>query len=227
MGVRVDVSDLAVSVATADGTVDVLRGVSASIGAGELVALVGPSGSGKTTLLNVVGGLEPAFRGRVLLDGEPVWSRSPAERARVRNDSIGFVFQDANLIHGLTAGENVMIPLLLRSDVPAAARRGRAAELLDAMGLAHKADTRVERLSGGERQRVATARSLVGKPGLVLVDEPTGNLDDENARRITDMLLAYCAADGATLMIATHDSRVITRAARQLTLEDGRIAHAS
>jgi ABC-type lipoprotein export system ATPase subunit len=204
--------------AEGEGGRDVLRGVTFTIRRGERVAIVGRSGSGKTTLLNVVGGLEPRFTGEVLIDGQPVWSEPPDRRAAYRNAHIGFVFQDANLIQGLTAEENLVLPLLLRS-APDRAMRARA--ILERLGLSGRAGTRVERLSGGERQRVATARALVVEPSLVLVDEPTGNLDGENALRIIDVLADYQRARGATLLIATHDARVIECVERTLHIADG------
>lgn len=222
MAIRVEVVDLSVRVTAPEGAVPVLDGLTASIAPGELVALVGPSGSGKTTLLNVVGGLEPGYEGRVLLDGHAVWEADEAARARTRNTHLGFVFQDANLLQGLTARENLVLPLLLRPP-GGVDPEARADELLDAMGLLHKASTRAERLSGGERQRVATARALVGDPGLVLVDEPTGNLDGVNAERITELLLAHRMRTGATLLIATHDDRVVGRADRILRMDGGRL----
>lgn len=198
----------------------VLDGVDLRVDMGDLVALVGPSGSGKTTLLNVIGGLEPDFTGTVLVSGEAVWSRPESERAAFRNRAIGFVFQSANLIQGLTAEENLLIPLLLRNTDRVQAH-ARARELLDRLGLAPKQSTRVERLSGGERQRVATARALMGRPQILLVDEPTGQLDEANATRITDTILSYGDEHGATILIATHDERVMTRATRLVRMEQG------
>jgi len=222
MAIRVELVELSVHVPAPEGAISVLDGLSMVVEPGELVALVGPSGSGKTTLLNVVGGLEPDHEGRVLLDGHPAWEAGESERARTRNAHLGFVFQDANLLQGLTARENLVLPLLLRPP-GGPDPEARADELLDAMGLLHKANTRAERLSGGERQRVATARALVGDPGLVLVDEPTGNLDADNAQRITEILLAHRMRTGATLLIATHDDRVVSRADRILRMDGGRL----
>ena len=220
MATSIEVRDVNVDVVAPGGRLPVLRDISLDIAPGELVALMGPSGSGKTTLLNVIGGLEPNFRGTVRLDGEQVWSEPGTARAAVRNDRIGFVFQEANLIQGLSAEENLMVPLLLRS---APARSERVRDILDRCGLADRAHTRVERLSGGERQRVATARALVGDPGLVLVDEPTGSLDAENVSRIIQLLLDYRTERGATLLIATHDARVAERIDRVVLMENGHL----
>ena len=214
MATSIEVRDVNVDVVAPGGRLPVLRDISLDIAPGELVALMGPSGSGKTTLLNVIGGLEPNFRGTVRLDGEQVWSEPGTARAEVRNDRIGFVFQEANLIQGLSAEENLMVPLLLRS---APARSERVRDILDRCGLADRAHTRVE------RQRVSTARALVGDPGLVLVDEPTGSLDAENVNRIIQLLLDYRTEHGATLLIATHDARVAERIDRVVRMENGHI----
>lgn len=147
-------------------------------------------------------------------------STPESERAAFRNRAIGFVFQNANLIQGLTAEENLLIPLLLRN-MDRRSARTRAQDLLDRLGLERKRTTRVERLSGGERQRVATARALMGQPEILLVDEPTGQLDEANATRITDTLLGYADEQGATMVIATHDERVMARATRVVRMDQG------
>jgi lipoprotein-releasing system ATP-binding protein len=218
MANAIDVRDVRLRADGPAGGREVLRGVTLSIARGARVAVVGHSGSGKTTLLNIVGGLEPRFTGEVLIEGHAVWSESPARRAAYRNANIGFVFQDSNLIQGLTAEENLVLPLLLRH---ADDREERARTMLERFGLSARASTRVERLSGGERQRVATARALVVDPWLVLVDEPTGNLDGENALRIIDVLIDYQSARGATVLVATHDARVIERVERTIHMTDG------
>jgi putative ABC transport system ATP-binding protein len=219
---RLVLEAVGVTVRGPDGFFDVLKDVSLRVGANETIALVGPSGAGKTTLLNVAGGLEPSHRGHVLLDGEPVWTRSEGERARTRNRRIGFVFQDANLIAGLTAEENLILPLLLRPRVAAdPSPRDQARALLETIGLGVRARTRVERLSGGERQRVATARALVNGPDVVLADEPTGNLDTASARLVIDLLMRHRREHGATMLVATHDAELIGEADRVLALRDG------
>jgi putative ABC transport system ATP-binding protein len=219
---RLVLEAVGVTVSGPDGRFDVLRDVTLRVGPNETIAIVGPSGAGKTTLLNVAGGLEPDHRGRVLLDGEPVWSRPEAERAATRNRRIGFVFQDANLIAGLTAEENLILPLLLCPRVPGApSPRERARALLGMIGLGVRARTRVERLSGGERQRVAAARALIGEPDVVLADEPTGNLDTASARLVIDLLMRYRREHGATMLVATHDAELIGEADRVLALRDG------
>lgn len=214
----VDVRNVGLRIEGPGGGEHVLRDVTFAVAAGERVAVVGRSGSGKTTLLNIVGGLEPDFTGAVLLGGERVWSRPAAARAAYRNAHIGFVFQDNNLIQGLTAEENLVLPLLLRRTPD---RERRAKDMLERFGLGTRASTRVERLSGGERQRVATARALITDPSLVLVDEPTGNLDGENALRIIDVLTDYQSAHEATMIVATHDARVVERVERTLHMSTG------
>jgi putative ABC transport system ATP-binding protein len=221
---KITLEEIRADVTGPEGSRAVLQGASASIQANEIVALIGPSGCGKTTLLNIVGGLEPAFKGTVLLDGEPVWKLPDAARAEIRSGRIGYVFQDSNLIPGLSAEENIALPLLMQPHA-AGRPRARALELLARIGLQDKARTRAERLSGGERQRVATARALAAQPELLLVDEPTGNLDEETGRRVIEMLLEYRTQHGATMLVATHDERLKRQADRILQLRDG-ILHA-
>ncbi|MBD3334529.1 MAG: ATP-binding cassette domain-containing protein [Candidatus Eisenbacteria bacterium] len=220
MAEKIVLDNVGVTVNGPDGPEPVLRNVSAAIGEGEMVAVVGPSGSGKTTLLNVVGGLEPSFQGTVLIDGRSVWTSPEAARAKIRGERIGFVFQESNLIAGLSAEENLALPLLLAPHVSQPPRE-RTRTLLARVGMQDKARIRAERLSGGERQRVATARALVAGPDIVLVDEPTGNLDDETGRRVIEILLEYRTERRATMLIATHDARLMERADRILQLLDG------
>jgi putative ABC transport system ATP-binding protein len=219
---RLALEKVSVTVRGPHGPLPVLRDVSLEIDSGGTIVIVGPSGAGKTTLLNVVGGLEPEHQGRVLLDGAAVWSAPEPARAAVRNRRIGFVFQEANLIEGLTAEENLSIPLLVRSDSTASDRHVRAREILREIGLEERMTTRVERLSGGERQRVATARALISEPDVILADEPTGNLDEESARRVIDLLLRYRHEQGAILLAATHDTELIRQADRVCALRDGK-----
>ncbi len=229
MAEKIVLEDVRVAIGDRGQPQPVLRGVSASIAGGELVALVGRSGSGKTTLLNVIGGLETEFSGTVRFGEVPVWTRSDAEGAQIRAQRIGFVFQESNLIAGLSAEENLLLPLLIAPSPPSPPRppsppdtpRDRARELLTRIGLQAKAHTRADRLSGGERQRVATARALVTRPEIVLIDEPTGHLDDETGRRIIEVLLEYRTQRGATMLVATHDQRLMEHADRILRLQDG------
>jgi ABC-type lipoprotein export system ATPase subunit len=218
---RLELEEVSVTVKGPQGPLPVLRDVSLKVDSGGTIVVVGPSGAGKTTLLNVIGGLEPSHTGRVLLDGDAVWTAPEPARAATRNRRIGFVFQEANLIEGLTAEENLAIPLLVRRDTTASDRHARAREILREIGLEERITTRVERLSGGERQRVATARALISGPDVVLADEPTGNLDDASARRVIDLLLRYRHAQDAILLAATHDAELIREADRVYALRDG------
>lgn len=205
------------------GTIPVLSGVNMQVAAREFVAVIGQSGSGKSTLLHILGTLEPADAGEVLLDGDSLLDKSPAQLAGLRNRSIGFVYQAHHLIPELTALENVMMPLLVRGE-PREAAAERAGNLLQRLGLANRTTHRPGKLSGGEAQRVAVARSLVGKPRLLLADEPTGNLDEHTADGVFQAMRQLCAEEQAAVVMVTH-SRVLAEASdRQLLLHDGRIA---
>jgi len=199
-----------------------LRGVSVTIEAGEFLAIVGPSGSGKTTMLQLMGCLDRPSHGRVFIDGRDVTRLNPNQRADLRKETIGFVFQFFALIPGLTAYENIELPLLL-SDEKKAQRRRRASELLGAVGLTDRAHHRPDQMSGGEQQRVAIARALATHPILVLADEPTANLDTENGRQIMEIMQRLNQQTGATFIFATHDPRVMSFARRTVTLRDGLI----
>lgn len=185
--------------------VTAVDGVDLEIARGQAVAIMGPSGSGKSTLLQLIGGLDRPTSGSVRVTGR-----------------IGFLFQQDHLLSALTAAENVQIPLLaLRR--PAAERRQRAQELLELVGLSHRADVRPGRLSGGERQRVALARAVASHPAVVLADEPTGDLDRATSQRVVDLLLGLRTDEGVTLLVATHDPAVAARMDRVLVLVDGRL----
>jgi putative ABC transport system ATP-binding protein len=206
---------------TGAGEVLALRDASLSIGEGEFVAVMGPSGSGKTTLLNCLSGLDDIDAGRVMLDGESLHEMSDAARTRNRATSMGFVFQQFNLIPVLTALENVEIPLLL-SRVHSSEARRRAAATLERVGLGHRTDHRPNELSGGEQQRVTIARAVVGRPRMVWADEPTGALDSESADEVMD-LMTELHRDGLTLVLVTHDPGVGARAQRTIRMRDGQI----
>ncbi len=208
-----------------DRPLPVLRGVDLAVAPGELVAIVGPSGSGKSTLLYVAGALDRDFQGEVEVDGQAIAGLSAAALADLRNRSIGFVFQSFNLLSGLTALENVMLPGMLRRGAHARTGEVRAGALdaLGRVGLGEKADVPPARLSGGERQRVAIARALFARPKVLLADEPTGNLDAVSGEGII-RAFADLAAAGLSVLVVTHEERVSRAATRVLHLSDGRLA---
>ena len=196
--------------------------LSLDIRRGEYVAIAGPSGSGKSTLLSIIGLLDTPTAGEYLLDGEPVAGLSRAERARVRGERIGFIFQAFNLIGSLTVFENVERPMSFRK-MPGEERRRRAAEALERVGMSHRAKHYPSQLSGGQQQRVAVARAVAGSPSILLADEPTGNLDSANGEAVMK-LLGELHAGGATVCLVTHDPRYTRYAARTLEMLDGRVA---
>lgn len=199
-----------------------LRGVDLEVREGEFMALVGPSGSGKTTLLNLVGALDVPTSGELTVLGHVVAALSKRERADLRLRSIGFVFQAYNLVPVLTARENVEFVLELQG--LGAERRERARAVLQELGLADLADRRPSELSGGQQQRVAVARAVAARPALVLADEPTANLDGENAEILMHMMRDLRDRHGMTFVFSTHDPRVVAHAVRVVTLVDGRVA---
>jgi len=201
--------------------VEALRAVDLAVDAGELVAIMGPSGSGKSTLLTIAGTLEEATTGDVLVGGQSVSSMSRNERARIRRRSIGYVFQDFNLLAGLTAAENVSLPLELDGTRVRAARAA-AATALEELGLADRAGRYPDELSGGERQRVAIARAVVGDRRLLLADEPTGALDSVNGEGVMRLVRAACKRGMAGVMV-THDAQLASWADRVVFLRDGRM----
>jgi putative ABC transport system ATP-binding protein len=198
-----------------------LSGVHIEIARGEYVAVGGPSGCGKSTLLSIIGLLDAPTDGTYLLNGRPVAHLNLAERARVRNREIGFIFQSFNLIGDLTVFENVEVPLMYRG-MAAAKRKTRVATALDRVGMGHRARHMPSQLSGGQQQRVAVARALVGDPSILLADEPTGNLDSRNGEAVMGLLMDLHHA-GCTICMVTHDPRFVRHADRTIHLFDGRV----
>ena len=204
-------------------TVHALRGVELTIGRGEFTVLAGPSGSGKTTVLNLIGCVDVATRGRVLVRGHDTGRLSERERTNLRLVTLGFIFQSFNLIPVLDVVQNVEFPLLLRKDVGKAERKRRVMELIERVGLTKSIKQRPGELSGGQRQRVAIARALVSSPAIVLADEPTANLDSETGRQILDLMHEMNRVEHTTFLFSTHDPQVMSYAERVIRISDGRI----
>jgi putative ABC transport system ATP-binding protein len=205
---------------TATGPITVLQAVSFTLGAGESLAIVGPSGSGKTTLLGLCAGLDRASAGEVVLAGVPLGGLDEDARARVRNQQVGFVFQNFQLIPTLTALENVLVPLELRGE---SGGEGAARALLERVGLGARTGHYPIQLSGGEQQRVALARAFINTPRILFCDEPTGNLDGATAQAMVELIFGLNHEQGTTLVLVTHDLDLAKRCGRVLRLRDGRV----
>ena len=202
--------------------VEVLKGVNLTIGVGERVAIMGASGSGKSTLLHLLGGLEKASGGEVVLDGVNVNQVSAGKLARLRNKSLGFIYQSHHLLGEFTVLENVAMPLLIGGESVSQARV-RAGELLQRVGLGHRIEHKPGELSGGERQRAAVARALINKPCLILADEPTGNLDSKTADQVYQLMLELNQELNVSFLVVTHDHDLAARMGKVLHMEDGLI----
>ena len=221
MSAMLEIANVSKSYGSGAAQVDALIEIDLAIQPGELVAIMGPSGSGKSTLLTIAGTLEEATSGEVTIDGQPVSAMSRAERAALRRRAVGFVFQDFNLLPGLTAAENVALPLEL-DGVRNKAARATALEALEHLGMSPRADRYPEELSGGERQRVAIARAVIGDRRLLLADEPTGALDSINGEDVIRLVRNACKR-GVAGVIVTHDAQLASWADRVVFLRDGRL----
>src|SRR6187455_1632037 len=212
------VQQLTKSYATGAGQLTVLKDISFELPQGSTCSILGPSGSGKTTLLGLCAGLDRPTSGSVLLNGEPLADMSEDERARTRNHHVGFVFQNFQLIPTLTALENVTVPMELRGDRTA---RASGLDLLQRVGLAERVEHYPAQLSGGEQQRVALARAFINRPKILFADEPTGNLDAETSRSVTDVMLELNRGAGTALVLVTHDPDVASLTERTIRLRNG------
>lgn len=215
----IDVKGLHKVADTGTHRVEILRGVDLHIPRGQFIAILGPSGSGKSTLLGLMAGLDTPSSGTITLDGVEISGMEEDALARVRGQKIGFVFQSYQLIPTLTAEENVLLPLELNGNEKGGMARARA--LLAEVGLGDRCDHYPVQLSGGEQQRVALARAFIGKPPILMADEPTGNLDSVTGKQVLELLLALNRREGATLVLVTHDQQLASFADRRLTLRDG------
>ncbi len=220
---QIELRDVTRTYGEGEALVRALDAVDLAIGAGDFLALAGPSGSGKTTMLNVVGSIDAPTSGQILFEGTDLGALSNRERTRFRGERIGFIFQDFNLIPVLSARENVELPLQLLGGRSRTERRKAARTMLEDVGLGELAHRLPRELSGGQQQRVAIARALVKRPGLVLADEPTANLDSTTAQEIPDLMRAPNHSPGPTFIFSTHDPMVMGYARRLVRLRDGKV----
>ena len=222
----IDVKDVTRTFGSGPNATAALRGVTMTVGEGQLVALRGRSGSGKTTLLNIVGGLDAPDSGTVRIDGKDVTSMSEQQRVHLRRETLTYIFQSFSLLPGLSAAENVGVPLRIAGTAPKA-REDRVATMLTLVGLAGHARHRPGELSGGQQQRVAIARALAPRPRLLLADEPTGQLDAETGKQIMRLIRSVVRSEGVTALLATHDPTLMDIADSVLHLTDGTIQRES
>ena len=201
---------------------DVLKGISLEIYEGEFVAIVGPSGSGKSTLMNLLGILDVPTKGKVIIDDKDISTLTESDLAELRGKKVGFVFQQFNLIHSLTALENVVLPTIFQG-IPEQVRLERAKKLLARVGLEQRIGHRPNELSGGQQQRVAIARSLINNPSIILADEPTGNLDSASGKQIMELLLQLHIEEKKTIILVTHDQSLVSHAQRVIRIKDGMV----
>jgi putative ABC transport system ATP-binding protein len=203
-----------------------LNQVDLKVHRGDFIAVQGPSGSGKSTLLAILGLMDKADSGLLQLAGVDVAAIGLQERQRVRNQYLGFIFQSFHLLPHMTVLENVLLPLSFRKDISSSTATAKATAMLETVGLSHRISHYPSQLSGGQQQRVAIARALVGEPAILLADEPTGNLDSENAKNISDLLTEFNSR-GQSILLVTHDANVASIATRQLFMQDGRLTEAT
>ena len=218
----IQVQDLVKVYSLGEVEVQALRSISLSVDRGEFVAIMGASGSGKSTLLNLISCLDTPTQGEVYIEGMPISSLNGFERARLRREKLGFVFQQFNLIRSMTSYENIELPMRFKG-TPRSERKRRIQELLSLVELESKGGNRPTELSGGEQQRVAIARALVNNPKIILADEPTGNLDTKTGATILELLKGLNREERRTLVIVTHDPRIAKIASQQVKLQDGKI----
>lgn len=216
----IQVKDLGKTVATLDGDLTILSGISFNVKPGESIAIVGASGSGKSTLLALLAGLDSVTQGEIYLDGEPLHNLDEEQRAAVRAKSVGFIFQSFMLVQSLTALENVMLPAELAGESNA---EEKAKELLDKVGLSHRLHHFPSQLSGGEQQRVAIARAYIGEPKVLFADEPSANLDSKNGRIIEELLFDLNKVAGTTLVLVTHDEHLAEKCQRTIHIDAGQL----
>ncbi|MFC3031490.1 ABC transporter ATP-binding protein [Pseudoalteromonas fenneropenaei] len=217
----IQVKGLSKRVNTVEGALTILSDIHFSVKSGESVAIVGASGSGKSTLLSLLAGLDVASAGEVYLDGEPLGERNEEQRAQIRAEKVGFVFQSFMLVQSLTALENVMLPAELAGDKNA---KAQALKLLEQVGLSHRIGHYPSQLSGGEQQRVAIARAFVGTPKILFADEPSANLDSKNGHLIEKLLFQLNREHGTTLVLVTHDEHLAKQCQRIIHIEGGKLA---
>jgi len=217
----ISAKNLSKTVLTANGSLTILSDIHLNINRGESLAIMGMSGSGKTTLISLLAGLDTPSSGTITINGQPLTTMTEDDKARLRNQFIGFVFQNFQLLNNLTALENVMLPLEIIGHPQA---KDKALNFLDRVGLSHRYNHRPSQLSGGEQQRVALARAFVTQPSILFADEPTGNLDQKTGKTIIDLLFALNEENKTTLVLVTHDQSLATLCSRTLMLENGKTA---
>lgn len=216
----IETKNITKTVTTSEGSLQILQPISFQVKPGESIAIVGASGSGKSTLLSLLAGLDEVSAGEIYLDDAPLHTMDEEQRAQLRGAKVGFIFQSFMLVQSLTAIENVMLPAEI---VGLSDPKKRAQDILEQVGLSHRAHHYPNQLSGGEQQRVAIARAFIGKPKILFADEPTGNLDAANSEKIEDLLFELNREVGTTLVLVTHDNTLASKCDRQLRMQAGEL----